>query len=340
MGWCILVSFNMTNPEMIKRIRDVWKRGESNEYRGRSRKDTQSIKRDLMGGAIALLHPKTLRIFEEISIRTPNGMVFNQEMGLLVGCDHWVKIVKGGKIVATLDNPMFNDIHGLSPSLDGNLWVCSTGIDALIKIDPKNPEKILDSWLATENSYTDSPIGERVVQRDICHQGVEYSTLFHTTHINSLLEREPGKILATLFHQGELVEIDLKTGETTCLVREMKNPHSVHRTSFGFICSDTRNGRIVLLNKKLEQFGEISTAYLWIQDAIELPNKQFLVVDNQVGKLVCIDMKGREQAVWNFGSRNRNVGALLLVSFKEAREILGNILMNTLINTSFLGGRI
>lgn len=329
MLWCIIVSFNITNSDIKNKLDNLWKKSEKKKYKGRNTNDARAITREQMGGAIALLHPKTLKSIVEIKVRTPHGIVYTSEMGLMVGCDHWIKIIKNGEVAGTLNNPLFNDIHDIFLASDNNLWVCSTGIDALIKINPKKPEIILDSWFATENGYNLSPHGgKRIIRREINHQGIDYHTLDHTTHINSMTEKGSGKILATLFHQGELVEIDLNTGNTKCLISGMKNPHAIRKTSFGYSVSDTGSGKIIFLNKNLKKCSGISINSNWIQDAIELPNNKFLVADNKNGKIICLNNRGEELHAWNYGANRRNISALAMVPISAAQDIFGSSLLS------------
>ena len=80
---------------------------------------------------------------------------------LYVNSYNQIKIVSHGKIVGSINNRLFNDLHGLTKNQKGNLLVVSTGIDAIIEINPKKPEKLIWIWLATEHGYDTTPSGKK-----------------------------------------------------------------------------------------------------------------------------------------------------------------------------------
>ncbi len=143
---------------------------------GRNDEDTRSITSDQLGGEIILINPLNLRkIIKRIDVRTPMGLFYDKKRNvLLAGSDHYISLISGGKVVGIVNNNLFNCIH----------------------------------WLAAENGYNKDPFDKvRVVNRGVIHQGAEYCTSQHTTHVNSVVEFKPNQLLATLFHQGLLVEL-------------------------------------------------------------------------------------------------------------------------------------
>lgn len=325
----LVVAFNMTNKEALAGIRGFWSKEGETEYKsclGRNEEDTRLITSDQLGGEIALYNPQNISVpLAQVAVRTPMGLYYDKTRKLLfAGTDHWVTAVSMGSIHSVLNNRFFNCIHWLSRTHDGNLLVTATGIDAILKVSMDMPERLLSSWFATERGYGRTPSGERrFIDREIFHQGIEYCTPQHTTHINSAVEHDKDRILATLFHQGDLVEIDLCGGGCSVILSGLKNPHAIRKASFGYILSDTNNGRIIKLDKNLKFIGELKGKFDWLQDAIELESGNFVVADVNNGRLIVMSNKGSSIDQCVYGYDNKKVGSMLTVSREEAREIFG-----------------
>ena len=169
------------------------------------------------------------------------GMTFNQKKeSLYVGSHKWIQVIKNGKIIQTLGNNLFNDIHTLSETPDHNFLINATGTDSLLETPFEDTRHHVWDWLATEHGYNKDPTGkERIIDRKKNYQEISTTTPEHTTHINAGWEYQRGKILATLFHQGQLVEIDKQDGTTKVLLEGLKCPHSIRPRKNGFILSDT-----------------------------------------------------------------------------------------------------
>jgi len=326
----LICGFSITNPKALAKIQKLWAKQKletgGKKVLGRSKKDTVEVTSADMGGAVVLIDPTNINgpILGEIEVTTPMGLYYSKPHKMLfTGSDHWVFGLSGKKNVKTLNNKYFNCIHSLSGSLDNKLWVVATGIDAVIKIDVNNPEKCLASWFATENGYTISANGnKRYIDRNMNHQGInDYSTPEHTTHINSVLEYKKNKLMAVLFHQGELVEIDIKTGKTNKILGGMKEPHNIRKASFGYIVSDTNGQRVIKMNKSLKIIGEIMGNFNWIQDAIELENKNIAIADANNGRIVITDSTGKTIDEYIFGKNKKRIGVLLTIKLRDALNV-------------------
>lgn len=329
----LICGFSITNPEALIKIQRLWAKQKleigGKKVLGRSKKDTIEVTSADMGGTIILIDPTNINgpVLGEIKVRTPMGLYYSKRHKILfTGSDHWIHGISRRKIVRTLDNKYFNCIHGLSESLDDKLWVAATGIDAVIKIDINNPEKCLASWFATENGYTISANGnKRYIDKNMNHQGInDYSTPEHTTHINSVLEYKKNKLLAVLFHQGELVEINIKTGKTNKILDGLKEPHNIRKTSFGYIISDTNGQRVIKMNKSLKVVGEIRGDFNWIQDAIELENKNIAIADANNGRIVITNSTGKIIDKYVFGKNKKRIGVLSTIKLKDALSVFVN----------------
>lgn len=327
----LIVGFAITNPVALRKIKKLWAKQKKmikcKNVLGRSKKDTVNLTSKDMGGEVVLLDPDNINgpVLGVIKIRTPMGLYYDKSCKtLFTGSDHWVFGLSKGKIAKTLNNQYFNCIHGLAESLDNKkLWVVSTGIDAIVKIDIHHPEKTLSSWFATENGYNISANGNvRYIDRNKNHQGINgYSTPEHTTHVNSVLEYKRNKLLATFFHQGELVEINIKTSETKTILKGLKQPHNIRQASFGYIISDTNNQRVVKLNKNFKLVGKIKGDFNWVQDAIELRNRNIAIADANNGRIVIVNSNGKIIDKYIFGENKKRIGVLLTITAKEAINI-------------------
>jgi len=76
------------------------------------------------------------------------------------------------------------------------------------------------------------------------------------------------RILAALFHQGEVIVIDRKTGAAEIVMNGLVRPHGIHRCPGGFIFSDTLGHRIIRLDDRLKVRSITPFGTQWLQDTI------------------------------------------------------------------------
>ncbi len=326
----LIVGYSISNTRSLMKIKKLWSEQKlmvkGKKVLGRSRNATKELTSKDMGGEIVLLDPNRLTgpLLGSLKVRTPMGLCYDKKSKtLFTGSDHWVYGLSNGKIVRRLNNQYFNCIHCVSKSIDGNLWVVCTGIDAVIKIDINNPNKTLSSWFATENGYSVSANGNvRSIDRNKKHQGIDdYSTPEHTTHINSVLEYKENKLLATLFHQGELIEIDVTTGKTKTILKKLKQPHNIRKASFGYVLSDTNGQRVIMIGNNLKFIGELTGDFDWIQDTIELTNGNMVIADANNGRVLITNPLGKILSELIYGKNKKRVGVLMSIKVKEALNI-------------------
>lgn len=323
----LLVSFYITNPIALKRLESHWRKRDPSHSRflGRTKRNTKSINPKEYGGCICLINPDNFSsgFLAEIKIPIATGMCYNsKEKVLYVNSYNQIKIVSQGKIIGSINNRLFNDLHGLASNQKGNLLVVSTGIDAIVEINPKKPEKPIWVWSATEHGYITTPSGEkREINLNKNYQNIDTCTPQHTTHINSCLEIKPGKALATLFHQGELIEINKKTGKTKTLLSILKSPHHIRYYRSRFILSDTRNQRVLLLNRNYKIIKILKGNYDWVQDAIPFADRNIIVADSNNARLVKTDISGKKLDEFKWNRSERKISSLLIVTVEEAANI-------------------
>lgn len=308
------------NFEIIKRR---WKR---QKELGVSQVEDEPLKSDLLGGQIFCLrvHGKQQQLLATAEVRTPIGLYYSQSRGaLFTASDHWLMEIKNGQVINAHNNRLFNCLHGIAPSLRKEveaIYIASTGIDAILEIAVDNPQQCLWQWVATDHGFRHTPIGQiRHVDSEAIHQGVEYATPSHTTHVNSVLQVDSHTILVVLFHQGQLIAIDIKSNEVKILLDGLEHPHGIRRGKKNqFMICDTSRGKLLVLNSNFQVHHEILIQSDWIQDAVELNDGSIVIADASGHRLV---RKGeQDEWEWGFSQKNR-VGSLLPLSAKKCKTI-------------------
>lgn len=210
----LIWGFMITNSERLDQLKARWRRKASKTHLWWDKSQLDNIPINDLWWEIFYINPNNLSEGQIwwLDIFYPSWLYYNYVSKKLYVCsNHDIKVVKHWKIIESLNNNLFNCLHWIAPQLNSNnLLVTSTWIDCLVSIDPLDPWKIQYIWNATKNWYNLSPsYWERTIDMWINHQGINYPTLWHTTHINSAINYKEWKILATLFHQWELIEIDI-----------------------------------------------------------------------------------------------------------------------------------
>ena len=106
------------------------------------------------------------------------------------------------------------------------------------------------------------------------------STAEQAMHVTSAILLPDDTVLATLFHQGQLIAIDRRTGQATVKLDGLSYPHGIHRRGEGFILSDTLGHRILLLTNQLNVCSEIAFGSQWLQDTIITSAGTYLTLEN------------------------------------------------------------
>jgi hypothetical protein len=326
----IAVSYFVTNPKAVALLQKNWKKrnSEHSKVLGTSKQDVSDLMSEAPGGSIALLDPQRLDlgILVEVDVPLAFGMqVAPGGRGMVVGGGSAIHHVRHGAIIAVSENRLFNDIHGLSLSRNGRLLVASTGTDGIFEVDFANAGKVHWDWIASENGFGFSANGvARTIDRACDYTNIITTTPEHSTHINSVLNHREGKLLATLFHQGSLVEIDMATGESRPLVTDLRSPHSIRRRQDGYILCDSRNGRVLFLdeNQRVEHWFESN--FNWVQDAAELNDRTYIAADSNNSRLVRVTKNGELQGEFFWGHSSRKVSSLQPLTASIAKDVFLN----------------
>ncbi len=145
--------------------------------------------------------------------------------------------------VAYISLPLFNDLHHVMPSSDGNLLVASTGLDMVIKLTTDGT--VIDYW---------SVVGEDPwsrFSRTADYRKVE-STKPHKAHPNFVFELD-GKVWATRLRQRDAICLEDPTKRIDIAVM---SPHDGVQWGRS-IYFTTVDGRIVLANPSTLKVEEI-----------------------------------------------------------------------------------
>lgn len=325
-----VVSFFITNPAALAVLKSQWaKRDEKHAtVLGRLHEETQSVTHDELGGSIVLVDPFSLEngFICEMPVPLAFGLCFMKQcQALLVTSGSYITKIRGGHSVGSLDNSLFNDLHTITKSSSGNVLIVSTGIDAILEIDLRTPHEVAWDWLATEHGYNITPSGKtRAIDRKFDYRKEMISTPEHTTHINTAINDIDNRVLATLFHQGQLIEIDRVSKQNRILISGLQSPHNIRCRHNGFMLSDTRANRVLLLDREFQIETEIKAGFNWVQDAVEIEENGklfYLVCDSNNDKLVLLDKLGQSVSRLYWQRNSRKVSAVEVVTASEAMQI-------------------
>lgn len=322
----LLIAFGMTHPAGIEKIKELWKKHDSERKAyGRSTEDTKRMNVHDVGGAISLVdidfQKKTSKLLVDMHITTPMGLLYYKPTEeLLVGSAYSIKAIKSGRISRNLNNSLFNTIHTIKESPHG-IYVVSTATDSILEIDPRNPSENIWDWLATENGYNYTRSGNRKeIRRDFNYQTIDDDgSSTHTTHVNGVETYDSANILATLFHQDKIIKINKKSKRSKTVFSDLTNPHGIHKIEDGFIVSDTRGGRVFILDNDFQVRKRIEGDFDWIQDSIKFNNYYIIGNDNK-GRLEIIGNNFSPLFKLTWGKDLRKMSTMIKIKAKDAKK--------------------
>jgi hypothetical protein len=174
-------------------------------------------------------------------------------------------------------------------------------------------------WFAVKRGFPNNPLGERrrlSLRKD--HRDITYSTLHHTTHVNSLLWSRTGpksrlQLYATFFHQGGVFRLHPRGA--TKIIGGLRAPHGLVASGWGYAVADTAGQRIVEFAIDGSGIAERRDIALpgcdWIQD-IEPTGDGYLVADCNNRRILEVDRAGRAQKSWEY-NRDWKIQELMLL---------------------------
>lgn len=321
----LIVSFFATNKSALLKLEAQWRERDPahQKYLGRISSQTMAVTSRELGGEVCLMDPSCPEkgFIAKASCPVATGLYYHPiKKSLYVGSNKWIRVIKRGRQIRTIGNTLFNDIHTLNKTPQNNLLVASTGVDGILEVSFETGFLYWD-WLATEHGYDKTPEGKkRIINRNVNYQKIGTNTTQHTTHINSALYYKKNKILATLFHQGKLIEINTLTKKSRVILDNLKSPHHIRERKDGFIISDTRNNRVLLLNQNFKIENIFEDDYNWIQDCIQLSTGEFIIGDSNNNRLVKVNHFGKKTNEFRFKDA-RKMSSFLLIKAQDALEI-------------------
>jgi hypothetical protein len=195
----------------------------------------------------------------------------------------------------------FNNLHTILPTRRGFLHTIS-GVDTIMETDERG--NALYEWWATDHGYDTLPTGRRrTIDRSLDHRYFVYPTLGQTTHINSACfadEREQ-EILATLFHQGQVIAVDRQSGHSRVLLNGLHRPHDVRPyPGGGWVVSNTAANETLVLDKHWRIRRRIAMDFNWVQSSAPLADGSIVIADANNHRLVRVYADGRPTEIRAF----------------------------------------
>jgi hypothetical protein len=196
------------------------------------------------GGKVQVVDWTTRAVLHSADIVLATGFTQLGDEIVICGYDSLQFRDRRLNLLRTVSHRLFCNLHSVTEHPLG-LVVAASSIDALLLVTPTG--EVSTYWNALEHGYDVLPGGgRRRLDPAADHRGMFYLTGEQATHINGTTywpARET--VLATLFHQGHLVEID-PAGRTRVLLDDLAAPHSPRIREDGLVyLADSRRGRIV-----------------------------------------------------------------------------------------------
>ena len=147
------------------------------------------------------------------------------------------------KQIGYVSLPCFNDLHHVTPTIDGNLLVVSTGLDMVVKVTPLG--EVIGEW-----SVLDEELWVRF-SRTIDYRKVE-TTKPHIAHPNFVFELD-NEVWATRYFQRDAISLN---GSKKRIAVAGEGPHDGYR--YGeWILFTAVDGRIVIVNRRTLQAEQV-----------------------------------------------------------------------------------
>jgi len=229
----------------------------------------------LFGGRLVLLDWSEGKIVANIPVAGASGLAVQDDRVYASSwTDHSVHMVGRGKPPACLSHPWFNHLHTVELTPWGTLLIASAGIDLILELS-LGGEPVWH-WWGAEHGY--GPPGVPDAATDF--RTIRRSTSERTLHITSALPLDEHRVLAALFHQGEVIVIDRGSGQAQTVLAGLSRPHGIHRRPGGYLVSDTLGHRILLLDETLRTCAQIPFGTEWLQDTIPTSGGTYLSLEN------------------------------------------------------------
>ncbi len=223
-----------------------------------------------------------------------------------------------------IENNWFSYIHTVKWNTDNSrLLVTSSGVDTIMELSTDSWE-VIWGWNAWEHGIntgqdpradqphilTRSASEAETLQRQGKNvllvtnpQAEPLPTALRAAFINSAEYDEQGNVIATLFHDGEVLEIRRENDEYTTLIDGLTKPHGGMQFHDGYLVTDTAGGQVICTDNhrtyhytfdhlpgKPENLENLE----WLQTSHYLENV-ILTVDSNRSALICFDTQKQEK---------------------------------------------
>ncbi len=299
----LLISILTTNFSQLKKhwqkhsvlLRKKGKRGSNVPFKGN------------MEGMVIILDTNTGKIIKERKLNSPSGMVIYKSKVFVNSINKGIVYILDKKtleIVGKIKNPLLCKPHSIVKTKRGFL-ITSTALDTIIEVNNKG--KTLWKFCFVDNDkYKLDQLGKRrLINWKLNHNKIIYPSLTHTTHVNFAKFKDKNNILATLFHTGELVEINIKNKKIRTIKGNLGHPHGFHSLAKNKnIIVDTSNNRLIVTDKNFNELYTIFGDYSWIQ-SIAVNKNNIYISDADNHRIVKIDKVGVKQKEYSFSKEYR-----------------------------------
>jgi hypothetical protein len=286
--------------------------------------------RTSFGGRLVLLDWSERRVLADLPVAGATGFEIHDD-SIIVGSwtQHHVYKLRGRDQEVAVTHPWFNYIHSVDVTPRGTYLLACAGSDLIIEVTESGAVEW--EWFGPEHGFALRPDGTPTFfDRNADYRNMRRSTSEQAMHVNSAISGPGDTVLATLFHQGQLISIDRKSGQATVILAGLTKPHGIHRRDGGFLLSDTLGHRVVFLNDELKVSNEIAYGTQWLQDTIPAGAGTYLTLENVhidqlpepglTNRIVEIDGAGKPVRGVDVGPNHR------LFTVRKVDEALGHAL--------------
>ncbi|OAI49743.1 hypothetical protein AYO43_02855 [Nitrospira sp. SCGC AG-212-E16] len=231
-------------------------------------------------------------------------------------------------ILRTFTHKYFAFLHSvLFDRAAGCFLVVSSGYDGLIEMDLQG--KVRWEWFTWEHGFNPTLDGAYLCRRDDTFRqwqtegknavlidpgklgALGMMTSQRSNHPNSACyyPGDENRVLATLGHSGEVIEIDKLSGKWRTVISGLESmPHAILPYAGGWMVTNTLRGEFWLLNRDFEILSKVNICGLpgkppemaeheWLQAVYPLGHDCFIGLDANRG-LISIDLKSRRYRVF------------------------------------------
>src|SRR5581483_2479586 len=265
----LLVSISMDAFERMMRMRLLYRKLGVEMSISR---DTSALLRDVrrsLGGRLVLLDWSEGRAIADVPYLGAMGFAVHDDGAVVAASafEQCVTVFEGCEKTTVLSHPWFNYLHTLDLTPWGTYLLACAGSDAIMEMTPAG--EVVWEWFGPEHGYATRPDGTPVLgDRTTDYRQIRSSTAEQAMHICSAIAISQDTVLATLFHQGQLIAINRASGAVTVELDGLTRSHGIHRRPGGFVLSNTLAYRIILLDEDLKVRCEMPCGSQWLQDTI------------------------------------------------------------------------